>query len=178
MKEYTEQNQWILLIFLIISIENISAQQLTPYVVSSSGGFYSNASGMLSFTTAEMTAVETFISPLNILTQGFQQTDELGTYTIEHPDSQFSFAIYPNPSDGNFNLVTEAEVNEHIGVKILDVMGRQILQTTFYEEDKINIKPFDLSAVAAGIYLVSLFVKENNSSKQENYFIKIIQIVK
>jgi len=172
-----KKNQFIILFFLVLSIGSTSAQQLTPFVVSSSGGFYNNTAGMLSFTTGEMTAVETFSSPSNILTQGFQQAFDFGTYITEHPNQHFSFGIYPNPSDGNFNLVTETEVNEHIVVKILDVLGKEILRTAFYHQNKINVQPLDLSHAAQGIYLIALTVKENNSSPAY-HFIQKIHIVK
>jgi len=167
----------LLLLILAACAWQSVAQSLSPQVIASSGGLYTNPSGMLSFTTGEMTAVETYTSPTIILTQGFQQTWDFGTYITEHPNQHFSFGIYPNPSGGNFKLVTEAEVNEHVTVKILDVLGKEILRTAFYHQGKINVQPFDLSHAAQGIYLIALTVKENNSSS-ENNFIKKIHIVK
>jgi len=132
---------------------------------------------MLSFTTGEMTAVETYTSPSTILTQGFQQAWDFGTYINEHPIPNFSFGIYPNPSNGYFKLVTESEVNEHVDVRISDVLGREILRKKFYHQSKINVQPFDLSDAAQGIYLIALTIKENNSSP-EYHFINKIQIVR
>ena len=134
--------QFLLLYSMLSSAVSISGQQLTPFVVSSSGGFYSNSAGMLSFTSCELTAVETYVSPSAILTQGFQQTWDVGTYIAEQPLQNFSFVIYPNPSDGYFNLITETEVNEYIEVKILDVLGREIFKTSYYHQPLINVLPY------------------------------------
>jgi len=50
----------------------ISAQITSPEVISSSGAYFSNTSGSMSWTLGE-TVTETFSNGSNILTQGFQQ---------------------------------------------------------------------------------------------------------
>jgi len=154
----------IILTFLLVLTGRISTQILSPFVVSSSGGFYSNTSGMLCFTTAEMSALQTFTSPSFILTQGFQQTWDFGTNTTKYPSQHFSFGIYPNPTGGQFNLFIDTELNQNIDVKILDLLGKVILKTSYYHESGINVESIDLSFTAPGIYIVALTVKENNNS--------------
>lgn len=166
------------IVITILLSGNLYSQQLSPQVISSSGGFYSNQYGMLSTTTGELATIETYSSPYHILTQGFQQPWDLGTYITEHPVHDFSFGIYPNPSDGNFDLLTESETNNFITVRVLNVLGREIMKREVYHQRKINIEPFDLSRAAPGIYLVALTVRKNSSPKAENYFVKKIHIVK
>src|SRR3989442_14473369 len=64
-------------IILLILLSGLSfalrAQTLTPFVVSTSGAFYSNGAGMLSTTIGELAAVTTLSGGSNYLTQGFQQ---------------------------------------------------------------------------------------------------------
>jgi len=158
------KNQYHFLLFLFVIATKTTAQQLLPFAISSSGGFYNNSSGMLSFTTAEMSAVETYISPSSILTQGFQQAWDFGTKTTEYPNHHFSFGIYPNPSIGHFNLFIDTELNQNIDVKILDLLGKVILQTSYYHESGINVESIDLSFAAPGIYIVSLTIKEKITS--------------
>jgi len=167
----------VFLPILILWTTITHSQSLSPFVVSSSGGFYSGASGTLSFTTGEMASIETFTSAGNILTQGFQQAWDFNTYTAEHSDRNFSFGIYPNPSDGNFNLVIETKGDEHIAVRILDVLGREILQWEFYQQNKITIEPFKLSTSADGIYLIEITIQDNISGS-EKYFSQKIQVIK
>ena len=83
----------------------IHAQSLSPTVVSSSGGFYANSAGQLSFTVGEMTMVTTFFQTNNILTQGFQQPFDFGTAIPEPTKDGFAFGVFPNPSTGNIHLV-------------------------------------------------------------------------
>ncbi len=168
----------IAFIFLFLSVGVLSGQQLTPYVVSSSGGFYTSASGMLSFTTGEMAAVETYTSAPNILTQGFQQSWDFGTGLAEIPNLKFSFSLYPNPSDGKFNLVAETESNERVIVKIIDLLGREIWQSVFDLENKVNRYPIDLSAAAPGLYTISLTVREDHELNLRQQYIGKIQIIR
>lgn len=162
--------------FLFFLATGIS-QQLTPIVVSTSGGFYSNASGMLSFTTGEMSSVETYASPLTILTQGFQQAWDFNTSTTENAYIDFAFEIYPNPSDGEFKLITKSESNHSVTAKVVDVLGRVVKHHEFIQDGKINIQFIHLSDATQGVYFLMLDVRENNSQR-ENQFISKIQIVK
>ena len=168
---------FILFCLLLLSAEKIVAQRVSPFVVSASGGFYSSAAGMLSFTTGEMTAVETYTSPVAILTQGFQQTFDIGTYITEHPNPNFAFGVYPNPTSGNFNLITETPIDEHISVRISDMLGRVILSKEFDQHASINIEAFDLSLAAPGMYLIVLTVQESNASVKYQFTSKI-QVVR
>ena len=165
-------------LFLLLSTGSILAQQLTPFVISSSVGFYSNTSGTLSVTTGEMTAIETYFSPNTILTQGFEQPTDFGTYTIEYPDPNFSFGIFPNPSDGNFNLVVNGEVNKKINLKILDIAGKVIQRTAFYHQGNTNVYPFDLTNAAPGIYLIVVNEGEINPFISGDHYAGKIQIVR
>ncbi len=162
---------------LLLSAWGVSAQQLSPFVVSSSGEFYSSTAGMLSFTTGEMSVVETFTSPAGILTQGFQQAFDIGTYITENPDPQFSFGFYPNPTTGYFNLVTETEKISTLVVDIVDVFGRVILQKEIQQQSLVNVEPFDLTHVVAGMYVLAITFQENGATRG-NQCVARIQVIR
>jgi len=67
------------------------AQSLSPTVISSTGGFSSNANGSLSYTVGEMTMVQTFSAGGNILTQGFQQPNEREFFDKQYPHRKRSY---------------------------------------------------------------------------------------
>lgn len=165
------------MLFLFSPLVPLFSQQLTPSVISTSGGFYSNTAGMLSFTTGEMAAIETYSKSNAILTQGFQQPWDLGTYINEHPFNDFSFGIYPNPSNGQFYLLTDSDLNLHLDITIADLLGKKCLFLPVDPASKINIEPVDVTQLPAGTYILSLRVKENNTS-HENIFNSKITIVK
>jgi hypothetical protein len=171
-----KKNQWIIWCFMLWSSASVIAQELTPFVVSSSGGFYSNSAGMLSITTGEMTAVETFSSPVWTLTQGFQQPEDFGTF-VSDPDALFTFGIYPNPSEGLFTLVTQTNIGTHLDVRILTILGVEVFRTEYYQSTEINVRPVHLNDIAPGTYLVAVTGKESKTGNKDQFVTKI-QIVR
>lgn len=167
----------LLLLLVALLLPGIStAQQLSPSVISPSGGFYTNASGMLSFTTGELTAVETYSSPTLILTQGFQQPSDIGTYVIDHPGITFSFGIYPNPSDGNINLITESREQAKVTVRVLDLLGKPLMRTQFHHQGDLEVHPLDLVHAPSGVYLLTLAIETNDLiEKEQTIKIEIIR---
>ncbi len=173
MKKYYIHFISIMLLFIIFSSRKPCAQQLSPFVISSSGGMYTNDSGMLSFTTGEMAAVETFASATNILTQGFQQSWDFGVATDEQPDTKFSISIYPNPSDGNFNMMTTSGKQVDVSMKIISLLGVEIYREDFYQESKTNIHPIQLSGIPQGIYMIMVFANDKNTGEEYQFVTKI-----
>ena len=100
---------WAFMMLLNVSMK---AQTLSPTVISSSGGFYSAGNTTLSFTVAEMTMVQTFMQPNNMLTQGFQQPELISDTTgvIESIKPSEEVLIYPNPTNGQFNVSYYANI--------------------------------------------------------------------
>ena len=132
---------------------------------------------MLSFTTGEMAAIETYAGATSILTQGFQQPWDLGTYINEHPFQDFSYGIYPNPSNGEFYLLTDSDLNLHLDISISDLLGKKCFTHEVDPVSKINVEHIDVDALPPGTYILSLRVKENNTN-HENIFNTKITIVK
>src|SRR4030095_17267989 len=69
-----KKHLFVTLFLFLLSYPYGKSQQLVPTVISSSGGFYSTPSAMLSFTTGELASIETYSAPGLILTQGFHQS--------------------------------------------------------------------------------------------------------
>lgn len=142
---------------------NSIAQQLTPSVISASGGFFTAAPGMLSFTIGEMTAVETFVSPTGFLTQGFQQPWDFKTAVHDFPNGQFAWTIYPNPSNGLFTCMTETDADRKIQLEVYDLLGQRVTSKTFDQHVPVYSTPLDLRNCASGIYMISLTVDEHQA---------------
>ena len=170
-----QKNQLVIALLLVLSA-GLHAQQIAPSVVSTSGGFYSNSSGMLSFTTGELAAVATYTTPGSILTQGFQQAWDFSTAVNDYPNSTFGFGVYPNPSDGNFYLVTETEDPARVTMRVIDLLGKEIYSKAFDQSTEMNVESFDLSRFASGTYMIALDV--NQTAKPQEHFINKIQIIR
>jgi hypothetical protein len=163
----------ILIINCQLSIVNSSAQSLTPTVVASSGGFFSNASGMLSETVGELAAVTTLTSANNFLTQGFQQPSDFSTSVLTNVTSDFSLSVFPNPSEGIFNVVVHSTKDETLQLTVYDMLGKKIFQFEDFLSAGKNILRFDMTQRIAGIYLLECLFTNPVSGKQNRTHIKL-----
>jgi hypothetical protein len=135
-----------------------SAQMLTPTVISSTGGFSSNANGSISYTVGEMTMVQTFSSGSNILTQGFQQPNDniLGLIDISAEDFG-SFVVYPNPAVDNVWYGFQFPEPGKISVSVYNTLGQKISDVYHagYDTGK-DVQQLNVSAYAAGVYFLTV----------------------
>jgi hypothetical protein len=145
---------WAFTLLLCISL---NAQTLSPITISSSGGFYSVAGGnSLSFTVAEMTMVQSFIQPTNMLTQGFQQPEQLTTDIEENESIQGEVIIYPNPSNGQFNISYNTNTDGDYQVKIYNMVGQIVFAETYGAGIGLNTITLDMGQFGQGIYMLEL----------------------
>ncbi|RLD50204.1 MAG: hypothetical protein DRI94_09255 [Bacteroidetes bacterium] len=111
------------LIFILISVFffNINAQE----VISSSGDYFVNSNGSISWTMGE-TITETFTDGTNILTQGFQQSRLSASSVFELEDMGITVKISPNPTQDIINLYIDNI--EGINYQLYDFNGKIIKQ--------------------------------------------------
>lgn len=84
-----------------------------------------------------------------------------GTVGVEEFSFE-NFAVYPNPSNGSFNLSFKPATNDNIEVSLYDLRGRIISQSTFDDVSASNTfsKQLDYNYVESGMYF--LVVKNGN----------------
>ena len=61
---------------------------------------------------------------------------------------------YPNPVHGLLNLSISSEVNQKCIVKMIDLIGKQMLLQTFELAKGENLNTFDLTGFAKGLYFI------------------------
>jgi hypothetical protein len=132
------------------------AQTLSPVVISSSGGFFTAAGNSLSFTVAEMTMVQTFIQPTNLLTQGFQQPEQITTAIIENDKLLDDVMVYPNPSNGQFSIKYNANNNDINQVRIYNIVGQIVFYQNYDVSIGLNTITIDIGKFGQGIYTLEL----------------------
>ncbi len=160
---------------LILFLYSISAgaQSTTPAVVASSGGFFSNTAGMLSFTVGELAAVTTLSSPNNFLTQGFQQPSDFGVFVPPVKDENFSVSVYPNPSTGMFNLSITTSNNMVLQLSLYDLLGKQIMTQKQNLSHGKNLVPLDLRQQVSGMYLLECTFTNLSTGEQNKAYSKL-----
>ena len=66
--------------------------------------------------------------------------------------------VYPNPSNGSFNVKVAGNSGEQYTVSVFDLVGK-LLKTNTYSSEIANI---DLSDKAKGVYFVVVNAKNSN----------------
>jgi hypothetical protein len=164
----------ILLLWTFVMLLCIStyAQSLSPTVISSAGGFYSAGGNSLSFTVAEMTMVQTFTQSTNILTQGFQQPEQLTTSIAETDVAQGEVMVYPNPSSGQFNISFNALNEGNYQVRIYNMVGQIVFDRTYGAAFGPTTIKLDVDGYGQGIYMLE-FKSTDHNGKQKTSIHKI-----
>jgi len=164
---------FIALSLALLAWQNGMAQSVSPYVVASTGGFFSNASGMLSETVGELAAVTTLSSANNFLTQGFQQPSDFNTGLTTVTSTDFSFLVFPNPGEGFFNIIIDADRNESLAVSVYDMIGKIITHAKYFITTGRNQFRIDLSQHSPGIYLLECSITNHENGEQSRTQIKL-----
>ncbi|WP_304038270.1 T9SS type A sorting domain-containing protein, partial [Mesonia mobilis] len=89
-------------------------------------------------------------------------TDELSTSSNELADS---FAIYPNPNQGEFTVSLRSENPSPIDINVFDITGRRIF-TQSYEYQHDFSQNLRLNQAQAGVYFVKVSNGNNNVTKK------------
>jgi hypothetical protein len=160
---------FLLIIGMLVFTSNARSQTLSPTVISSSGGFYSSASGSLSFTVAEMTMVKTFTGSNNILTQGFQQPEDFSTSITENDIPSEGFLIYPNPTNGQFSLSFSSSFQGTNIIKLYNLVGQVILEKEIEQLNGINTVEFNINSLSQGIYVLELTADPSSKNSKPVY---------
>ena len=86
--------------------------------------------------------------------------------TIKNPE----FSVYPNPSTSGITVNLSSFTEQKVTVSIVDLQGRKIESQEVLKEDHTPVFTFDLSTKRKGNYLVVVYGKGYQKTKQ---FIKL-----
>ena len=97
----------------------------------------------------------------------FTTTFEYDPYTSigELPENILNTQVYPNPSDGIFNISFNVEKTNNIEIKIIDLTGRTVFTDNQNNYSGIYKKQIDISSFAKGTYILN--IKSGNKIKTE-----------
>ena len=115
---------YLLAILVLTASVSVKAQQLE--VVATSGDFYVNSSGSLSWTLGEV-AIETLSETNFILTQGFQQSKLTVTAINDLQTSGIELSVYPNPTDNFLFIEVKTDNQRDLQINLFDLNGKLIL---------------------------------------------------
>ena len=88
------------------------------------------------------------------------------SYSVVRPvvfNDEIKWQVYPNPSNGIFNLVYQAAQGDNINIKLYDINGKLIHQNNFTANGFVQKHAVDLQPAkfAAGLYLMEVMAGGN-----------------
>ena len=85
---------------------------------------------------------------------------------LEDLSSLKKINVYPNPSNGIFNIKFNGELKGDVGINVLDIFGRSKYQTIFNNKSGYNTHKVDFSKNSQGIYILELNHNEKKLHKK------------
>ncbi|MBU2652156.1 MAG: T9SS type A sorting domain-containing protein [Bacteroidetes bacterium] len=135
---------------IVLSGANLFSQSISPWVIASSGDFYSGEEISLSWTLGEP-VTETFTSNEITLNQGFQQDFSTPFSVEEGTELTGSFIAYPNPVTDYLFISCDQEVG-NASVSILNTHSQEV----YHDHMDRQSKSFNVSHLSSGLYLLRL----------------------
>lgn len=103
-----------------------------------------------------MTKISTPTIPCNISTVGLNEK-----YNIE-----YDFNLFPNPSNGTFNVLLNTPNDGAFTFNVIDVLGKKVESKTIDAKEGSNYVSFDKSNLPAGSYFVEVISNQNKAVKK------------
>ncbi|MEO0895921.1 MAG: T9SS type A sorting domain-containing protein [Bacteroidota bacterium] len=135
----------------LASLLSLQAQSLSRQVIGTAG----SDNPQLSYTVGE-TVIQTAVSGSFILTQGFQQPDQLAVNNEKTIQVSVDYKLYPNPSHDWMVLELSSTKDLDLKIDIVDMAGRLVEKDQGMKVSGTASQQFDVSNFAAGSYLLRI----------------------
>lgn len=145
----------------------VYSQSTSPQVIASGGAYISSASGSISYTVGEV-VTPTLAGGGNILTQGFQQPNDILIALLDiEKEASGSFSVYPVPATDKLWFGYEFSAGGQVKVDLYNTLGQRLdfTLTEAYESGKI-VHSFDCTPYAAGQYILSVTITATDNSQK------------
>lgn len=168
----------IILLIICCALGKVKAQQITPFVMNSSGGSFSNNSYSMDWSIGELAIVNTMQSShgTNYVTNGFLQPQE--SLTAGNGEKHFTPAevtILPNPTEGMLRVNVNAHQQGMLSFSIYEVTGKEVLNKQTVSYSGMASQSFDLSHYARGTYYLYILLTSTPDNLTKNGVYKIIK---
>ncbi len=158
--------------FLVFGLATLSfgfaaqAQSLERQVIGSAGGYEEEAGYSLSFTVGEP-VVETAIAGTLVLTQGFQQPDDVSVGVNDVVKFNMDYIIFPNPTMDELTVQLSADKVVEVTISLYDLLGQKLeLMDRKVLVDGVTTSKYNLASLAAANYFVVLTDKDGKQLGQ------------
>ncbi len=117
------------------------------------------------------------VAPVVTTTYSCNVTDGSGceaelnvTLTVSNPQGiaeelANSFTLYPNPTNGEFQLIFNLNESRDLNIEVINVIGDQVYAGSFGDVKNQNVN-MDLSGMASGVYFVKVYSGDESVTKK------------
>jgi subtilisin family serine protease len=88
----------------------------------------------------------------------------LNSLGIEHIQTNANCIMFPNPSNGNYQLAFVASTSEKISISVLNSEGKKVKEISYNVTPGDNLITIDLASFTSGIYFTIVNTKDGNST--------------
>jgi len=140
----------------------LSAQEISPQVLSNAGESYEGQNIQLDWTLGEL-AVSTLTTPNQQVTQGFHQTYYTISSLSELPADFGKIAVFPNPTTDWINLDMSFDEIQKVQTSLFDVDGKLIW--TKEVSGQVFSEKYSFATLPAGSYFLHFLFNGKSYSK-------------
>lgn len=145
-----------LALIITVLIPALSSAQTAERQVIGTAGAYAEADGYSHSYTVGEVATATVSDGTIILTQGFQQNDDLSVNILEE-SLEFSATAFPNPTMDGVTLDLKADQAVDLHIDLFDVLGKQFpIAESNLQLVGSSQRHIDLAGFAPGTYFIRL----------------------
>lgn len=159
-----EKKILLYLVLLGLTVTKLSAQILSPEIITCNGDQFSTDDIIIDWTVGE-SICETEKTSDNIITQGFQQNSNI-LKVVNDTNSKCSIIAYPNPTSDIVFIKINGMTN--IIVEVTDIQGKSLSNYKITDMSNIQI---DFAGFEEGQYYIKIY-------DVNNAYLKIITIQK
>jgi hypothetical protein len=155
----------LIIVFSFLANIHVKAQNISAQVIANGGKSINNTAGMLQYTIGQ-TIAPTVQNGIQILTQGFQQPEELAVTGISTTSWEgININVFPNPVQADVNISIEIEKNENESFQLqaIDMNGKILLQQALSMQNGHNATAIDVSQWVTGQYLIKIIKPNSNN---------------
>lgn len=145
----------ILVIFngLLLAVSCFGQNSLSPVVIATGGGFFTNGGYTLSYTYGEL-PVKTFSVSSHILTEGFQQSYPVIKDTLRPPYNDIRY--FPNPVKETLTLQLIQQEQCSFTVYIYNILGKLVEYRVVRNISGTHDEIFNVAHYGSGIYILKI----------------------
>jgi hypothetical protein len=145
------------------AFSSLSAQTVTPTVLSNNGGYTQTAGGSIAWTIGEPVS-ETYAKPSNITTMGFHQTDMEIVAVLAERNLENGLLVFPNPVRDLLNVSFKGMAAGNYSVRMTDAIGKLIVENNAIVNGDATSLEIRMNEVAAGNYFLNVTGRDFNQT--------------